>query len=312
MESNKVKKAEIKKEKTCGILTFPNKLNGLAIILLTTAYAAIIFWALYSFFPKYNYVVVPDYEHLAYNYEIDPYIKSTNSITSDANGNVTVKHSFAAYIYNNYATALNNVRFQFSGLDKEGSVDYISGTDYWSSTSAPTIHTMMSNQTVGGGAYEKIFGKIQYKINKSETEVLDRTVTFAEEIIELKKSELGSSKFKDLNVFAGKFSFTVKANEPVSDSSNYTFTNTITFNNPGEKFHFDYQAFIVTKDKEIYPIGGLYNYFYFSTEAATISMTSKANKTIDIEYVYVKAYYTDNNKNVTEVFYKVDLATLLG
>ncbi|MFA5765301.1 MAG: hypothetical protein WC929_04045 [Bacilli bacterium] len=312
MENVKAKKQEIKKEKSGGILNFPSKLNNITIILITVVYAFIAFWALFSFFPEYNYVVVPEYEHVNYNYEIDPYIKSTNAITKSATGTVAIKHSYTAYLYNNYATALNNVRFQFSGLTNMGTMDYISGVDYWSSTSAPTIHTMMSNQTISGDGYQKLFGKIQYNYKRSEEETLKRTLIFAEEIIKLKKSELNSAKFSDKATVLGKLNFSVKANEPVSDSTNYTITNTINLINSSEKFHLDYQAFIVTSDKEIYPIGGLYNYYYFSTVETSVAMTSKVNKTIDIEYIYVKGIYTDKDNITTEILYKVDFKSLLG
>ncbi len=311
MENAKVKKQEIKKENNLGIFNFPSKLNNITIILITVAYAFIAFWVLFNFFPEYNYVIVPEYEHVNYNYEIDPYIKSTNTIIESATGEVSVKHSYTAYIYNNYSTALNNVSFQFSGLTNEGTMDYISGIDYWSSTSAPTIHTMMSNQSVSGDGYQKLFGKIQYNYKKSEEESIKRTLTFTEEIIKLKRSELGSSKFSDKTTILGKVNFTVRANEPVSDSTNYTITNTINFNNPNELFHLDFQAFIVTSDKEIYPIGGLYNYYYFSTVETSVAMTSKVNKTIDVEYVYIKGFFTDRNNVVTEILYKVDFKSIL-
>ena len=102
MENRKVKK-EMKNKQSWGILTFPSKVNNITIILIVVAYAIIAFWALFSFFPKYNYVVVPEYEHVNYNYEIDPYIKSTNTITQNVQGVIAIKHSYTAYIYNNYS-----------------------------------------------------------------------------------------------------------------------------------------------------------------------------------------------------------------
>ena len=311
MENLKAKKQEGKKEKSSGIFSFPSKLNNITIILIILAYAVVAFWALLSFFPEYNYVVIPEYKHVEYNYEVAPYIKSTNVITKSGTGEIAVKHSYTAYIYNNYSTALNNVSFQFSGLTNENTMDYISGIDYWSSTSAPTIHTMMSNQSVSGGGYQKLFGKIQYHYKRSEEEILKRTVTFGEEFIKLKKSELNSSKFTDKTDILGKINFSVKANEPISDSTNYTITNTINFTNPSERFHFDFQAFIVTSDKEIYPIGGLYNYYYFSTVDTSIAMTSKANKTIGIEYIYIKGFYIDANNLKTEILYKIEFKDIL-
>ena len=311
MENRKVKK-EMKNKQSWGILTFPSKVNNITIILIVVAYATIAFWALFSFFPKYNYVVVPEYEHVNYNYEIDPYIKSTNTITQNVQGVIAIKHSYTAYIYNNYSTGLNNVRFQFSGLTNTGTMDYISGIDYWSSTSAPTIHTMMSNESVSGDGYQKLFGKIQYNYNKSEDETVKRTLTFAEEIIKLNKSELNSKKFTDVTFITGTFNFSVRANEPISDPSNYTITNTVNFVNSSSPFHFDYQAFIVTSDKEIFPIGGLYNYYYFTTVETSVAITSKVNKTIDIEYIYVKGYYTDKNNITTDILYKVKFDSLLA
>ncbi len=311
MENVKAKKQETKKEKNNGIFSFPSKLNNITIILITLAYAIVAFWALFNFFPEYNYVVIPEYEHVNYSYEVDPYIKSTNAITKSTTGEVAVKHSFTAYIYNNYSTALNNVSFQFSGLTNENTMDYISGIDYWSSTSAPTIHTMMSNQSILGDGYQKLFGKIQYNYKRNEEETLKRTLTFAEEMIGLKRNELISSKFSDKTDILGKINFSVKANEPVSDSTNYTITNTINFTNPSERFHLDFQAFIVTSDKEIYPVGGLYNYYYFSSVNTSIAMTSKVNKTIDIEYIYIKGFYIDTNNVKTEIFYKVDFKNIL-
>ncbi len=114
MENLKAKKQEGKKEKSSGIFSFPSKLNNITIILIILAYAVVAFWALLSFFPEYNYVVIPEYKHVEYNYEVAPYIKSTNVITKSGTGEIAVKHSYTAYIYNNYSTALNNVSFQFS------------------------------------------------------------------------------------------------------------------------------------------------------------------------------------------------------
>lgn len=304
-----MKNESINKE---NFLNFPNKLNNIVIVLLVTVYAIVIFWALSAFFPKYNYIVVPEYEHVSYNYDIDAYIKMSTNVANDNNGKITVKHTDTAYIYANYNKLLNDVMFQFSALKKDGGMEYISGIDYWNSSSAPTVHTMQSSKVIEGDQYDTLFGKLQYSIINDKGDKEIRYATFAEKMITLKKSETKSSKFKSINSLPGKFNFSVLVFQPSSDTDNYSITNTITLNNKGEKFHIDYQAFGLTEDGDIFPVGGIYNYYINETGSTSINVSSKVAKNLGLKTIFVKVYYTNLTEGKTEICYKVDIDTFLG
>lgn len=283
------------------VLLFPNKLNNGSILFLIVAYVVLIFAVGIMWLPTMDYVEVPSYSHNMGSDNVSVYLKVSSNVTIDSNKNKETTQTVTAYLNDGLTERDLLVHYEFSGLTTNGKMDYMYSGSRSNFDTVPQIHSLGAHKTTDGGEYQTLFGKVLYhETNEDGTATQNIVYRFKEPIIKLTKKEIKSdevlkTEYKDI------LSFNVRIVN-ASDSNMYNAYTTISLKTEELKYHLDYQSYILTEDGDLYPLVGIYGYYYIGQKM--ITSTEKINSQLKPEYIIVKALYTDSTGKTTQIFYK--------
>lgn len=148
---------------------------------------------------------------------------------------------------------------------------------------------------VSGNKIDSI--KAYYKYESLINGVMEtREVKYQEEVLKFNEDDFIETSNEDdvLNLNINK--------HDINDDE-YRFKYSINFKTDEIPIHLDMQSWIRTKDGNVYPLMGLYNYATFSENYISVS-DEIINKVVEIEEIFMKIVYSYDNKTytVTNIF----------
>lgn len=292
-------------QETKNILNFPNFLNKGTILIIISAYIVLLLAVVIILVPKYNYVAIPDYSHIMINKDISGYFELSSNISVDSKGDISQSQTLTVFIDKNDIDNSDvekniKVNYEFSGLSNKDTMDYMYSGDRATYSELPIQHTLISNSSVAGGNYKKIFGKIIYKVTDENNISEQKEYKFSENILTLSKKELKKAN-NEKKVIRDLVS--VSANAIKSTETEYYETITkVNINVQAKIYHIDYQSWIVTGEGKIYPLTGFYNVSY--SEKPTLTSTNKVFTSLNAEYIVLKVVVTNSYGYTQTLLYK--------
>ncbi len=297
--NNKNKKEENKKN----ILSFPEKLNNGSILVLLVIYLAIAITLGIVSFPANKYISVPNYRHITWNDNISCYLKVTTTVQVGEGGKIEQTNRISAYLNKGLTDVNYKVHYEISGLTAGDTMEYMhthnNRDDF---VSLPMSHTLVS-KTIAGNRYDTLFGEVKYYKGDTYNPNNVYVYKFKEPIIGLTKKEANNKE--DNSEWYGD-QLVLKATITTSSSGNnydvYTSANIIASD---QRYHLDYQVYMVTESGDIYPIVGFYNYFYTGSRLL-INETTIDNR-LKPKYIISKANFTDSTGKTISVFSREEI-----
>lgn len=300
--SNKNKKA--KNNSKSNFLYFPNKLNVLTMFLIFVLYGVVLFGVVSLAFPSPKYTTTLNYEPATYNEEINPYVLIRGETTKDKDENFYSSTQLFAYIRAMNETNVSSVMYEYSALDSKGVMKYYLES---SRTVLPVVHTSSKKIDLMDSYLEKLFVRIRYNVKEDE-EIIPKEYKFSEEILQLTKKDL--EMYKLGNVLEDKATVKFEFKEDSSNKDKYTTNFEITLDDKTKPHRINFQSWLVTKEQEIYPLLGLYNYCY--PDKFKSSYTTSVNKYVQPEWIYSKLVYINpTTGEESELLYKTSVSDLL-
>ena len=260
--------------------------------------------------PEADYVVELNYPPATYNSEINPYIfvrgTAINASVDENKIDLRMQYRIIAYINKMNTPYPTNITYAYSAMDKGGMMNYFLEAKR---SSLNVYHQVVASaEYPKGDWYEQYFVKVRYDINDGN-ETVHKTLSLSEKALNLKKSELNDRKFQTSPKLPGilevKFIFT----DDGATIPQYDTNIQITFDEK-TPYHLNFQSWIVTEGKEIFPFIGVYN--YCTPEPLKPAYETSVFKFVKPKTIYMKLDYTDENNVLTPFYYKVDVATLLN
>ena len=305
------KKEEIKPNKFVQLINKSDKLNKIAMILIVTEYLIVAAVLIGVIDNAPSYKVVPEYQEILYNEEINPVIKvhANYSITDEE---LIRKDVATMLLYSDSSLGTKNIKVVSGALLENGKMMYFTDRE---TTSTTTIYsTQIQNSKVLESEFKKIFIEIDYRYTNQNGEVVNKSVELSEKMIQLTKADMAREQVNEITnakyyieTEEGKeqksifTSFKCKATLQ-SDKKNYTISSSFTVStDASKKSHLDIQFFAVN-GKEVYDLAGFYN--VSNTVKRSQEQTITFPKGEKIEYVYVKGTYVTENGEKIELFYK--------
>jgi len=307
------------------IIYFPERINTFTTFFIIILYTLILYIIGNSSFKPFNYNV--DLEKLNYisgkevRYEdLNPYVlirgtlinKNADKEDEELEVDYEMQYRVYASIYTVGTTKPTQIRYFYSLMDKENKTHYLyesskDGINPTSST-APNQHVLNHNLignsiVVGKDAITKVYIKLRYNNDDHP----DKIVKVLEEIIEIKANEISGNLFGESNEIEDILKINFFLRDFSSDRLKAKFD--IVFDEIDTPFHLNMQSWLITTTGEIYPFFGLYN--YRTPKKYSVSTEADVYKYINAEYIYLKMQYTDNNKKLYSLYYKVAIADLL-
>lgn len=301
---NDRKKNNLNKESK-SFLSFPKFLNNGTILIIMATYIVLLLAVIIMIVPKYNYTSIPDYSHTMINKDISGYFKLTSAVTPNSKGDISQSQTLTVYIDKNNIDELNEgkgikVNYEISGLTNKNTMDYMYSGSRSTYSELPVQHTLISNSSVDGGNYKKIFGKIIYEITNEDGTQEQKEYKFSESILTLSKKELKSATNEKKVI---KDVVSVSANAIKSTEADfYETTTNVNINVQTKLYHLDYQSWIVTEKGKVYPLTGFYNVSY--SEKPTLTAMNKISTNLNAEYIVLKVVVTNSYGYTQTLLYK--------
>lgn len=302
---------KIKNSKFKGLLSFPDKLNMISLILIILAYCLIGGLVIGLLSVGKDYVVIPKYEEMTYGDKINPFFKVSSSYTINSNGDLTKADTIRFYYYGIDNNNSMSVNAQISAMYDDERIVYYS--DKTSSSKTYTGTQYVTSGLTQEKQITNIYANVSYTVFE---DTVNYNSKFSEEILTLSKSELKKDNVNECS--PAKFTITeensdkeVKIFNLFDVSANTSTTNKeedkiqIKFglnNDSAAKYHLDLQMFVVDEEGKIYNLVGWYN--LSSNAVKTFSKDVAFTKTIDLKDVYVKVRYLDVNGEWHSLLYK--------
>ncbi|HHX00169.1 MAG TPA: hypothetical protein GX740_02550 [Acholeplasmataceae bacterium] len=233
--------------------------------------------------------------------DFSSYIKlSTNLFLEEEE--IVPKHSITAFMHIVKGVNREITYYQYDWVTVDGTFDTYYKRDF-SEPSRFIAQQFLPFVKVSGNEIDTISGLIKYK-SKLDDVLEERVVKYKEEILKFNQSDFTNNSNHDeiLNFNVYKFDF---------EDNDYHFKFAINFEIEAEPIHIDMQSWIKTKDDEVYPLMGLYNYATYSENYLSVS-DEIVSGIVDIEEIYVKLVYIykGNTKVITNIFNINDLVPL--
>ncbi len=294
MKKKETKEIQVNEKQS--FFSFPQRANNLTILFILLVYLIVGGVVAFLISPNVNYTVVPSYKHELGDDTVSTYLRITSSVNKETSG-FNTKESITIYLDRNVNdTNEYVVNYEFSGLTKKDNIDYMYTGARSNYVTLPMTHTVKSQVSIKDGGFKAIFGKIKYHIK--DTEDSDKEYKFKEELITLNKSEIKRIKNTDRD-FDGLFRFTKTLIEKMGED--YSSLSLNVQIETEDKYHLDFQSFIVSSDGSIYPVIGFYGYYSVRKNVLTGFTTISSN--LDIKYFIVKANFYDANGKLRRFSY---------
>lgn len=261
-----------------------------------------------------------------YDYNIASHLEiATNNTVSEKDGEETVtsRNTIKIHTRANSTTVLN-YKYRISRLNEDGTMKYFNELnsnvqDYF------TANTGLSSKTLDTTEYTSLIDRVYFKMQyaKSAEKIFPTQYTYYQDIFKLNKRDF--DLYTDKSEIENVFNVTIEQTRKIVTSTNevyFTITlksrplhevkkteNEVTTYIP---YNIDVQSWAVTKDGQIYPLVGLYNYAYSTINPSVIAecknnTTVSIYKNLNVEYIYVKGVHTDANNVTSEILYKVPM-----
>ena len=312
------KKEETKTNKFIEFINKTDKLNKIAMILIVTAYliVAAVLIGVIDTIPNYN--VVPTYDEIIYNEEVNPVVKvySNYSITDEE---LIKKDSVMIILYGESSNGTKNININTAALLENDKMIYFNDKETMTST---TIYsTQIQSSKVLSADIKKFFAEVSDKFTNKDEDLLEKKIEFSEKMIQLTKEDLNKDLINGItnakyyidteNGKQEKSIFTsFQCNATLqSDEKNYQITSSFEMSlDDAKKYHLDLQVFAVD-GKDIYEIAGFYN--VSTTVNKPQLQTIIFPKDQNIDFIYVKGKYFDENGVEVSLFYKEKFANII-
>lgn len=306
--NNKIEQEQINVGKQ--ILTFPNKLNTITILLIIILYLFILVFLTEVLPPKNDYIIKPDYEHIFYYNDVNSYVKVIGNIRKETLNEgkdnekeiLVPKYSIVTYASPNLNENIKGYEFNFGAIYGDDNLNY-----FPSIKQPGKIHSyqMLSLQKVSGNNVKSIFGNLNYYKNDDKY-----TYEFREDLFQLSSKDSKSKKYN--NVLSNDyFEFNLDFRENTVNNDRYSGTIGFEVKDPTKKYHMDMQTWIINEDGEIFQFLGIYNFHTKSGE-----FKSNTNETIykyvKPKQIYLEAVFYNENEEPIELYYKTDFTNLLN
>ena len=302
---------------------FNNKLEKLSrttLILLLIVYACILggIYALVSL--TRSYIVVPNYEHVYFDEEVNPQITIIGRRTFDSDNKMTLKYSVNVSVYGRISTASTSdpgyalTDFKMSAATvtsttSKNPANMYYFTEYKTYTTPTTHYFTLDNTSVDQHPYT-LYTMIQHKksgntkISTYKEDVFlypdNSDITKIDEYFSASSSENATSR----NIKKGDEQIANIQFIASNQTEYYTSGVKITMDKLGatNKHHIDMQSWILTEDGKYLPFIGVYSY---SQQKTNYSQTGiNVYKQLKPEYIVAKLRYYFNENDYQDYYFK--------
>ena len=223
------------------------------------------------------------------------FIKLSTDLELDQ-GQITPKYSMTAFMHIARGTNRKINYYQVDWITSDNTYDIYYRNEVAVTTPSRFIaQEFLPFVKVSDNAIDTI--KAHYKYQSSINEVMEvREVKYKEEVLNFNEEDYTQISNQD-----DVFNISLKKSNLNDDK--YRFKYSINFKTEDEAVHLDMQSWIKTKDGDIYPLMGLYNYATFSEDYISVS-DEIVDKVVEIEEIYIKLIYSynDNLYTLTNIF----------
>ena len=264
------------------ILTFPEKLSSILIILFGVVLAFLDSLIIVFVVPKVDYTYLPSYEERTDYDWMNPYARVITGYFLDDNeelySSMTVTFCYFGVDVDHKATRTIG---SFTIVDDKGDIYYVGDLTRSTNTSYSTTSTPLSRLSKSLSGIRKIYGKVEYDQMmggvKSKTDV----ICFKEEMIDIDNKDIKSITFGDEASIEKIIStFDVLMGE---ESGKTKITNKFEFKGNLEfKYHLDYQLFGVDKEGNILDLIGIYN--FSNNYSRYLSLDTRVPEKVEFDY----------------------------
>lgn len=309
------------------VISFPEKINHLAIMLFSIAYLILLLAIFFVSNPVRKYYDLPNYKHELFtenlNYYtvvmLSPQLGNVNKKDKDGNlvkdekGNIvteekmllkySIRSRYASTVLNPTEGASNLIESHAALYGENVLKRYMHNPIGGKSNS----NLLAPDTTVAGDSVKKVYLKYYYKLNNKQYISAREETMFT-----LSKKELNDAKYHD-KLDESLFKLDVKFIERKPDEKDAYYDETFTLKiNDRKQHHLDYQMWIVSEDNDIYPYLGIYG---GETAEGSYELNNstylKLFKYVKPKDVYMRINFYDENKNLTTFYYKVPFNTLV-
>lgn len=240
-------------------------------------------------------------EHSLFTEGFSSYVKISTNVAEE-DGEIIPKYSITAFMHVLEGINREITYYQFDWVTSDNTFD----TYYNREFGEPLrfiAQQFLPFVKVSGNAIDKISGLIKYKTKINDTFV-KKEVKYSENIIKYNPSDYSEISNQDdvlsMNIY--KFDFV---------DGNYHFKYQFNFKTTNEIVHLDMQSWFKTKNGDVYPLMGLYNYATKSENYLSVS-DEVISGTVELDEIYIKVVYIYNNKThvLTNIFKVEELTPL--
>ena len=304
-----------------------SKLSKLALILILTIYAL----ALVGIFALVNanktYLVVPEYEHVYWDQQLNPQITIIGRRTFDEDNKMTLKYSVNVNVYGRI-NAESNVDpgyaltdFKMSAATVENVTSSVPNKMYYfteyTTYHTPTTHYFTLDNSSVDQHPSTLYTMIQYKKSgKSAISTFKEDVFLYPDANDISKvdeyyASSGSSDATSRNIKGKNDEVIANIQFTSSDQGDFYSSGVkITMTNLGYsyKHHIDMQSWILTSDGKYLPFVGVYSYTQQKSNYSQSGIS--VYKQLNPQYIVSKLRYYFSENDYVDYYFKQDITKL--
>lgn len=295
-----------------GFFYFPERLNKLALLLITIVYALVLSAIFYLSFSNVAYADEMSYDHVMFDSEMNSMVTVTTAAIPDSSTKkVSMTNSVFLSSYSLIASSLTNVSYAVYGEGSDGTLYYLYQTANSSRTTTTVSHQVTSGKAING-TFTSFFVKTWHNTALQDSSEARKIIESEETVIPLTLKELKKITWgTDKNILVNDLT-AATVNLTVTDhtkSSTTDYIKQVTLNIgygtgvTGQR-HIDTQSYILTDSDTLYPLIGVYGLERVASVTAPLSA-----KIYDIEAVaiYTITKYYASDGTVLTNYLKTDL-----
>lgn len=226
-------------------------------------------------------------DHLIFSDEISPYIiikgKTKHIYNFEDKLEETTTFDIILDLESNHSTT---AKYDLDLVNVLGEV-----TNYQNQVSLPSRITLTQGTNIGGNGLKEYLLKVN-------------DINFYEKIIPHTDENLKSEKYYRTIFESDDLDLEINITE---DEEKYSLDFTI---NANDKYHIDFQSYLASTELELYSFLGIYNY---SRNKYPFKVNNNyIYKEMDIEYLYIRIFYYNDNNQKKEINVRYSLEQLIN
>ena len=264
------------------IITFPEKLSSILIILLAAVLVFLDSLIIVFAVPKVDYTYLPNYEERTEYDWMNPYARViTGYFVDDENeiySSMTVTFCYFGVDVDHKATRTIG---SFTIVDDKDEIYYVGDLSRSTNTSYSTTSTPLSRLSKPLSGIKAIYGKVEYDQMMGGVKNKTDVICFKEEMIDINKKEIKEISYSNqesIEKIISTFDILTSA-----ESGKTKITNKFEFKGNLEfKYHLDYQLFGIDKNGNVLDLIGIYN--FSNNYSRYLSLDTRVPENVEFDY----------------------------